>query len=102
MRTMHKFEQPFSSFSSSPTSLGNLTRRLDLQVRAAVQAQDDLNEARRLAGLPPVEAFVVVGETVKPRHRARRPRLLILPRRSLLRIERRAAWSRSRSRPRAA
>jgi hypothetical protein len=27
-----------------------------------VQAQDDLNEARRLAGLSPIEAFVVVGE----------------------------------------
>ena len=59
---MHKFELQFPSFTSSPTSLGNLTRRLDLQIRAALQAQDDLNEARRLAGLSPVEAFVVAGE----------------------------------------
>jgi hypothetical protein len=62
MRTMHKFELQFPSFTSLPTSLANLTRRLDMQIRAALQAQDDLNETRRLAGLSPVEAFVVVGE----------------------------------------
>jgi hypothetical protein len=58
--------EPMNNLNNPLGAISNLRHRLDMAVRAAQQAQSDLNDARRRAGLPPIPPAFTIKASVDP------------------------------------
>lgn len=65
MSTFSPFD-PFAVHRDTPTTVSNLAHRLDMAVRAALQAQHDYEAGRQRAGMSPEPARFFVRDPASP------------------------------------